>query len=81
MIKKLTKHGNNLALIIDKSILEILGIDAKTDFEMLVIGDTLIIKPKGNRSQANKKRQAQLVDTANSIMDQYESVFKKLAKT
>ena len=30
MIKKLTKHGNSLALVIDKGILELLEIDADT---------------------------------------------------
>jgi antitoxin component of MazEF toxin-antitoxin module len=30
MIKSLTKHGNSLALVIEKPILELLGADADT---------------------------------------------------
>jgi antitoxin component of MazEF toxin-antitoxin module len=81
MAKKLTKHGNSLALIIDKPVLDILGIDNKTELEMIVMGDTLIIKPRKSNTKANKKRQESIAKTASDIMDKYESVFKKLAKT
>ena len=35
MTKKLSKHGNSLALVIDRSILELLGIDDETPLEIL----------------------------------------------
>lgn len=81
MTKKLTKHGNSLALIIDKPVLEILGINDKTELELIVMDDTLIIKPKTSTTKTNKKRQEAVAKTASKIMDKYESVFKKLAKT
>ncbi|QDU25074.1 hypothetical protein ETAA8_01350 [Anatilimnocola aggregata] len=34
MIKKLSKHGNSLALVIDRSILDLLGIDEQTALEV-----------------------------------------------
>lgn len=77
MTKKLTKYGENLVLVIDKPLLDTLGISEKTDLELVVMGDILVIKPKNSR----KHNQAKLEQTANSIMDKYESVFKKLAKT
>ena len=80
MIKKLTKQGNELALIIDKSVLESLGIDEKTDLEIVVMGGNLIIKPKST-SKATKKHQKNLEDSAKRIIDKYGPVFKKLAKT
>jgi antitoxin component of MazEF toxin-antitoxin module len=80
MIKKLTKQGNELALIIDKSVLESLGIDEKTDLEIVVMGGNLIIKPKST-SKATKKQQKNLEDSAKRIIDKYGPVFKKLAKT
>ena len=35
MIKKLTRHGNSAALIIDRPILELLGADIDTAFEIV----------------------------------------------
>jgi antitoxin MazE len=81
MAKKLTKHGNSLALIIDKPVLDILGINGSTELEIIVMGDTLIVKPKKSSQKASKKRQEDIVKTSKNIMDKYESVFKKLAKT
>jgi len=81
MSKKLIKVGNDQALIIDKPILATLGINEKTDLEISVIDDTIIIKPKVSNVEAEQKRQAQILEAANKVMDQYESVFKKLAKT
>ena len=46
MAKKLTKHGNSLALIIDKPILNVLGINEKTNLEILVMGDTSLLNPR-----------------------------------
>jgi antitoxin MazE len=77
MAKKLIKHGDDLALIIDKPILENLGISEKTDLDVVVMGDLLLVKSKN----ASKNKRAKLEKTATSIMDTYEAVFKKLAKT
>ncbi len=43
VIKKLTKHGNSLALVIDKGILELLNIDADTPISMTTDGKHLVI--------------------------------------
>jgi len=45
MVKKLTKHGNSLALVIDKPILELLKITANTPLEITTDGRALIISP------------------------------------
>lgn len=45
MIKRLTKHGNSLALVIDKPILELLGISADTPLEIQTDGQALIVTP------------------------------------
>jgi antitoxin component of MazEF toxin-antitoxin module len=80
MAKKLTKHGNSLALIIEKPVLEAWGIDETTELNMIIVGDSLIIKPSETDIKAHKRRQDALIKTANDIMDKYESVFEKLAK-
>ena len=45
MIKKLTKHGNSWALVIDKPILDLLNIDPETPLEITTDGQTLIVSP------------------------------------
>ena len=45
MIKKLTKHGNSLALILDKPVLELLKIDADTPLEISTDGQKLVVSP------------------------------------
>ena len=45
MIKRLTKHGNSLALVIDKPVLDLLGIDAGTPLSIVTDGRSLIVSP------------------------------------
>ncbi|HQO10476.1 MAG TPA: AbrB/MazE/SpoVT family DNA-binding domain-containing protein [Clostridiales bacterium] len=45
MIKKLVKHGNSSALIIDKPILDLLHIDENTSLDLSTDGVKLIITP------------------------------------
>ncbi|MCB0307751.1 MAG: hypothetical protein KDD48_00145 [Bdellovibrionales bacterium] len=49
MIKKLVPHGNALALIIDRPILELLRIEAHTPLEIETVdGKSLTIRPVRN---------------------------------
>ena len=45
MVKRLTRHGNSLALLIDRPILELLKIDADTPLELSTDGQVLIVSP------------------------------------
>ena len=45
MIKKLTKHGNSLALVIDKPVLELLRIEHDTPLDITTDGKRLMIEP------------------------------------
>ena len=45
MQKKLTRHGNSMALVIDKPILEILGINRDTMLDISTDGKVLTIAP------------------------------------
>ena len=45
MLKKLTRHGNSLALVIDTGVLELLDIDDKTPLEISTDGTLLLISP------------------------------------
>lgn len=45
MRKSLTRHGNSLALVIEKPILELLGADRETLFDVTTDGQVLILTP------------------------------------
>jgi len=45
MIKKLTKHGNSYALVIDKPILELLHITPETPLELSTDGQAIVLAP------------------------------------
>jgi antitoxin component of MazEF toxin-antitoxin module len=45
MVKRLIKHGNSLALVIDRSILELLEIDPDSPLSITTDGDCLIVTP------------------------------------
>jgi antitoxin component of MazEF toxin-antitoxin module len=46
MIRTLSRHGNSYALVIEKSILELLGITLDTPLEVTTDGKSLKIEPK-----------------------------------
>jgi len=58
MIKKLTKHGNSLAIIIDRAVLDLLKIDADTPLEISTDGQVLVIAPVRDKARRNKFRKA-----------------------
>lgn len=58
MIKKLTRHGNSLALVIDKAILELLDMDADTPLSIGTDGTCLVIAPAGEPERRARLREA-----------------------
>ena len=78
MTKKLIKHGNSLALLIEKPLLNVLGFDEKTALEIIIQNNTLVIKAvHDKKSRVNDE---DIDEIAKKIMKKYEPVFKKLAK-
>jgi antitoxin component of MazEF toxin-antitoxin module len=75
MVKRLTRSGNSLALVIDRPILQALGIDANTDLEISTDGDVLVVTPVRNRRR--KGRVAEVVAEAH---EKYGGVFRRLAE-
>jgi len=45
LTKKLARHGNSRALVIEKPILDLLGINDATELEMHTDGESLIFTP------------------------------------
>ena len=54
MVKKLIQHGNSVALVIDKPIMEILKITNETVFELSTDGKNLILSPQIENNQEDK---------------------------
>jgi antitoxin component of MazEF toxin-antitoxin module len=51
MVKKLVQHGNSAALIMDKSILDLLKIKFDTPLEITTDGKNLIISPQSTDTE------------------------------
>ncbi len=58
MIKKMTRHGNSLALVIDKPVLKLLAIDADTPLEISTDGRMLMVSPVRDRKRRKEFEQA-----------------------
>ncbi len=56
MTKTLIKHGNSLALVIDKPILQMLRITADTPLELTTDGDSILISPVRDKKRHKKLR-------------------------
>ena len=75
MVKKLTKHGNSLALVIDRPILDLLKIDPETLLDVSTDGKQLIVAPA--KSSARRKKFEAAQDLAHK---RYGKAFQKLAQ-
>jgi antitoxin component of MazEF toxin-antitoxin module len=75
MLKKLTKHGNSLALVIDRPILDLLKIDHETPLDVSTDGKRLIISPADASARRRKFDAAQ-----EWTHKRYGKAFKKLAE-
>lgn len=75
MIKRLTRHGNSLALVIDKGVLEILEIDADTPLSITTDGRCLVVSPV--RPEADRKKFRAALARVNK---RYGKALKRLAE-
>jgi antitoxin component of MazEF toxin-antitoxin module len=75
MVKKLTKHGNSLALVIDRAVLDLLKISAETPLDISTDGQVLVIAPV--RDEAQQRRFKQALEAANQ---KYGRALKRLAE-
>ena len=75
MLKSLTKHGNSLALVIDKPILELLHASADTPFEIITDGRSLVLTPV--REEAEEKK---FNDAIEMVHKRFGNAMRELAK-
>ncbi len=75
MIKKLTKHGNSVALVIERPILDLLGASIDTTFEVVTDGQALILTPVKDATRHCRFRKS-----VEKTGERYAKSFEELAK-
>ena len=75
MVKRLIQHGNSIALVIDKPILEILNITNETAFELTTDGKNLILSP-----QSDYNRENDIMFSLEKINKKHGAVLKRLGE-
>lgn len=76
VLKKLTKHGNSYALVIERPILNLLGIDSETLLEISTPdGTSIVITPIKTKTQ-----QKRFAASLKKINKKYGGALKRLAE-
>jgi antitoxin component of MazEF toxin-antitoxin module len=75
MIKKLTKHGNSYAMVIDKAILDLLRTTPETPFEIISDGRSLVLTPIRDPKEEKKFDEA-----LEMVHKRFGNAMKKLAE-
>lgn len=75
MKKKLTRTGNSVALVLDKPLLEELGLDENSEVEISSNGDVLVVTPLRDAAREKKFRKA-----VDKINHKYAGLFRRLAE-
>jgi len=70
----LTAIGDKLAVVLDRSTLEALGIDERTQLEVSVDDTGIRIRP------APEDHRARVLASARRMMDSHDATFRKLAE-
>jgi hypothetical protein len=75
IMKRLERHGDDLALVTDQPILDLLKIDEKTKLRVEVNGTSLVVTPVGD-SDRNAKFEEASADT----FKKYDKTLRRLAE-
>jgi antitoxin component of MazEF toxin-antitoxin module len=75
MVKRLIKHGNSYALVIDKPIMELLRATPDTPLELTTNGEMLMVAPV-----RDAKRQRRLRQSLKKMNRRYGEDLKRLAE-
>ena len=75
MKKRLTRTGNSVAIVLDKPLLEAVGVDAGSEVELSTNGDVIVITPV-----RDSRRRRKLEKILDELDEQYAGVFRRLAE-
>jgi antitoxin component of MazEF toxin-antitoxin module len=74
MITKLTRIGDDMAVVLEKPLLDRLGLDENSEVDLSIDGKVLVITPQRNLTREERFRKA-----ADKIDKQYAEVFRRLS--
>ena len=74
MIKRLQKHGNSVALIIEKPVMQALGITEETPLQVTINGNALVVTP-ANVGVGTERMKS----TVKELRKRYGPMLKRLA--
>ena len=79
MEKKLSKHGNSRAMVLDKPILDLVSANDDTVFKISVEGKKIILEAKTKKKMkvSNDKKMQRMYE---EIVEKYGPALKKLSK-
>jgi antitoxin component of MazEF toxin-antitoxin module len=75
MIKKLTRTGNSVALVLDKPLLQQVGLDENSEVEISTNGDVIVMTPVRDAARHRKFMQAM-----NEVNEKYAGLFRRLSE-
>jgi antitoxin component of MazEF toxin-antitoxin module len=75
MVKNLTRLGNSSALIFDRTLMELMEIDANTPLKLTVENRRLIVEPMSESEQ-----KAQTSTISKKLLKQNAELYRRLAK-
>lgn len=73
--KTLQRHGNTHALVIDKGLMEMMGIQPDTPLHLVVSGNTLLVTPANVGFGEEKMK-----EVLERLWPKYGQMFRSLAK-
>ncbi len=75
MVQTLQRHGDRLALVLDQSVLDSLGVGEGTPLSVTVSGNCLVVTPV-----EDPERRRQFEEAKRDTFERYDDVFRKLAE-
>ncbi|MCC5786166.1 MAG: AbrB/MazE/SpoVT family DNA-binding domain-containing protein [Phycisphaerales bacterium] len=75
MVKRLVKHGNSYAIILDKPVLELLRAGPDTPFEIVSDGRSLVLTPVHDEETTKK-----FDDAVARVHERFGRAMKRLAE-
>lgn len=76
MIKRLRKVGNSSALILDKALMELVGLEENAEVQVTVHGGSLVLTPTQPRTMTEEQFEAAM----ERVLKARHSALKKLAE-
>ena len=75
MKKRLSRAGDSVAIVLDKPLLEAVGVDAGSEVDVSTNGDVIVITPV--RDSGERRKLEKILD---ELDDEYAGVFRRLAE-